>query len=44
MIINKSEKDINEYLDKIISGIRKLPIPKQFKIIQISKEIQLKDT
>lgn len=44
VVVNKSEKDINEYLDKIIIGIRKLPIPKQFKIIQITKEIQLKDT
>ena len=44
VVVNKSEKDINEYLDKITIGIRKLPIPKQFKIIQISKDIQLKDT
>jgi len=44
VVINKSEKDINEYLDKFIIGIRKLPIPKQFKIIEISKQIQLKDT
>lgn len=31
-------------LNKYIDGIKKLPIPKQFKIIEISKKIQLKDT
>jgi hypothetical protein len=39
VVVNKSEKEINEYLDNFITGIKKLPIPKQFKIIQISKEI-----
>lgn len=44
IVVNKSEKEINEYLDKFIIGIRKLQIPKQFKIIQITKVIELKDT